>query len=191
VSGQFFLSSHPLLCKAGTLLCVFRFDKGNRCIVWADSQTGNVIQAERQFIHNSKITSSALNEKKMALRKSRQRNKPQGRYIGIPQMLHQLIGCTEEHSTMKFEVIETIHFEYRSITRIKLDRKGRLQAAGGRKKASDLASVVTDLCSLRKARLPADRHFTGNQQLLFQPTNVTASLYDKITLFGAQGATSC
>ena len=51
-------------------------------------------------------------------------------------------------------------------------------------KASDLASVVTDSCSLRKAQLPAERHFTRNQQLLFQPTNVTASSYDKITLFG-------
>ena len=119
VSGRFFLSYTSLLYKAGTcliLLCVFRFDKGNRCIVSADSQTGNVIRAERQFIHNSKITSSALNEKK-AFEKSRQRNKPQGRYIGIPQMLHQLLGYTEVHSTMKFEVIETTPFKYCSTTR--------------------------------------------------------------------------
>ena len=152
--------------------------------MWADNHTGNVIRAERQFVHNSKISSSAKNDKK-AFEKSRQHNKPQGRYIGIPQMLHQLLGYSEVHSTMKFKVIETSPFEYRTTTKIKLDSKGRLVAEGGKKKASDLASIVTDSCSLCKSRLPVERHFTASQQLLFKPTNKeTASSYDKITLFG-------
>lgn len=159
-------------------------DKGNRCIIWADAHTGVTLRAEKQFIHNSKIASSALNEKK-AFDKTRQRYKPQGRYMGIPQVLHQLLGYSDVYSTSKFQPVETTPFEYRATTRIKLDRNGNVVRAGKRgEKVSDRASAVTDACSLRRNVLPSERQFTTCQRLLLQPSTSTSASYDKITLFG-------
>ena len=160
-----------------------RFDKGNRCIVWADAQTGVALRAERQFIHNSKITSSAINEKK-ALSKSRQGNKPQGRYMGMPQMFHQLLGHSDIHTTLKFEQIESRPFEYRATTRIKLDRNGNIIKKGGARKNNDVACEVSDSCLIREKLLPRERHFTEHQRLILQPPSASSASYDKITLFG-------
>ena len=43
---------------------VVKLDEGNRCVVWADSHSGAVIQAQHTFLHNTKITSSKANEDK-------------------------------------------------------------------------------------------------------------------------------
>ena len=140
------------------------------------------LRAERQFIHNSKITSSAINEKK-AFAKTRQRNKPQGRYMGMPQMLHQLLGHCDVHTTLTFEPIETRPFEYRARKCIKLDQKGNLMANGKRRtEAADVASIVTESCSLREKVLPASRHFSDTQRLTLQ--DISSGLYDKVTAFG-------
>jgi hypothetical protein len=104
--------------------------------------------------------------------------------MGMPQMLHQMLGEHDIFTNLEFEPIETTPFEYRATTRVKLDRHGNLKRKDGTGKPSDTASTVTDSCSIRKSKLPEGRHFTYTQQLLLQPTSASSASYDKITLFG-------
>ena len=105
--------------------------------------------------------------------------------MGMPQMLHQLLGLCDVHTTLVFEPIETRPFEYRATTRIKLDRNGNIMRKGKRRTdADDVASNVTESCSLRDKVLPANRRFSANQRLLLQPSCTRSASYDKITLFG-------
>ena len=126
-----------------------------------------------------------MNEKK-AFDKSRQRDKPVGRYMGVPQMLHQLLGYSDIRKTMDFETIETLPFEYRTTTNIRLDRNGNVVAGRRKKKdkSEDTGPLVTDSCSLRTKSLPQERHFTAFQQLLLQPTEGGSTSYDSVSLFG-------
>lgn len=105
--------------------------------------------------------------------------------MGMPQMLHQLLGLCDIHTTMIFEPIETRPFEYRATTRIKLDRNGNIASKGNKKNGSDdVASTATESCSLRDRLLPVTRRFSANQKLLLQPSGASSASYDKITLFG-------
>ena len=105
--------------------------------------------------------------------------------MGMPQMLHQLLGLCDVHTTLVFDPIETRPFEYRATTSIKLDRNGNIATRGKRRPdADDVASTVTESCSLRDTLLPANRHFSANQRLLLQPACKGSASYDKITLFG-------
>lgn len=161
---------------------VLRIDKSNRCIVWADANTGAALRAEHQFLHNTKITRSAKNEEQ-AFNKSRQRFLPEGRYIGMPQMLHHLLGEPDIHTNQTFIPVETAPLEYRMTTKLQLYRSGenagRLRRNDRRGDQQDAVSALSDSCLLRKT---LQRNFSANQCLLMQPTGT--STYDKISLFG-------
>jgi len=160
----------------------YRMDEGNRCVLWADAHTGAVMRCENQFLHNTKIGRSAYHEKK-AHENSRQSKQPAGRYIGIPQMIHQIIGETDIHTNLQFVEVSTRPFEYRRSSNVRLDNKGKVRGsyeddAG----VPDAASPRTESCELRDVYTPS-RKFTENQELLLQP-NKTVSAYDNVTLFG-------
>ena len=144
----------------------------------------------KDFIHNSKTGRSAVNERK-AFEASRAKNHPIGRYIGLPQMLHCLLGESEIYTNIKFEEISTMPFEYRAPTRVKLDRNGNLMRPDlpPNGDALDTASMLTDSVSIRAANVP-EREFGYNQLKLLQPQTrtskkkATGCSYDHITLFG-------
>lgn len=176
-----------------------RMDKANRCVLWADARDNAVLRAEHQFLHNTKIATSSINEKK-AFDKSRQRNHPVGRYIGLPQMLHQLLGESDIHTNLVFEEVCTRPFEYRSTTSFRLNREGKPTSNKNQvttegtsdgsstygQGTSDTTSPVTDSYSLRKVTFTGNpaRQFTENQKLLFRSGSSSAMAYDKVTLFG-------
>ena len=178
-------------------------DKANRCVLWADARDGSVLRGEHQFLHNTKISRSAINEKK-AFDKSRQRNHPDGRYIGLPQMLHQLLGDHDIHTNIVFEEVNTRPFEYRSTTSIRLSREGKVRTSGPTVSndedeqdsstvpadnaafTSDTTSPVTNSYAARKSKFSGDekRQFTKNQKLLYRSGSSSSASYDKVTLFG-------
>ena len=165
----------------------FRLDKVNRCVLWADAHMPAITRSEFQFLHNTKISRSAINEEK-AFNKSRQRNHPVGRFIGLPEMMHQLLGYPDIHTNLDFVEISTYPFEYRSTTRVKLTKYGSLQRPAERRhqnnRHSDNALVYTESCGVRDAMLPPPRRFTPSQRLLLQPVQRFVTNLDKISLFG-------
>ena len=113
---------------------IVKFDQGNRCVVWANSHTGAVLRAEHQFLHNTKVTGSKINEDKVH-KASRKWRHPEGRAISFPEMQQQILGYPEVASTnLHFVRICTKPFELRSTTKLKLDSDGRLVKALKKKK---------------------------------------------------------
>ncbi len=172
------------------ILLSFRLDKGNRCVLWTDAHTGAVVRAQHQFLHNTKIARSAINERK-AHEKSRSRGHPVGRFMPLPQMLHQLLGEVDIYTNIPFKPISVAPLEYRPNVKIRLTKDGKVQGPEyGRVITPDTSSPLTDSCSIRKVRLPVERHFSVNQCLLIQPspkdskTSSDSSAYNDVALFG-------
>ena len=164
---------------------IIKMDTGNRCIVHADKHSGAVIRAEHQFLHNTKVTRSAINEKK-AWKKSRKRNNPVGRFISFNECQHQLLGINDVFTTMKFVSIPSKPLEQRTTTKIQLDRQGNLRRPDLSNMASDVTSSITDVHAVRKSKLPSSRHLSRNQNIILSAKTMDLKSYCKISLFGVR-----
>ena len=121
--------------------------------MWADARSDNGLKIEKQFLHNTKIVKSAINEKK-AFNESKQSNLPFGRIIGMPQMLHQLIGDSEIETNLIFIIVPTLPFELRGNKKLFINPNGELKHVGQWKKSvSDGVSMYTDCYDVRHALL--------------------------------------
>ena len=153
---------------------IVKLDEGNRIIVWADQHTGAVLRAEKNFLHNTKITSSRIAENK-AHEKSRKANHPTGRAVAVTEMIQHLLGEPEVMTTLQFERISTKKFELRPTTKITLNSEGRVDH-------SVLQDAHTTESPCRQPRIDKvpSRLLTDSQNLLFRGN----SSYDKVTRFG-------
>ena len=102
--------------------------------------------------------------------------------MGLPQMLHQILGNTDVTTNLEFEVISTLPFEYRDKTTIRLDHRGNIRQCADNNVVSDVASSVTDAYSLKQLHVPSHQ-FTHFQHLLLHTTKNKSVTQDKITLF--------
>ncbi|KAL7539846.1 hypothetical protein ACHAXR_009663, partial [Thalassiosira sp. AJA248-18] len=153
---------------------IVKLDEGNRCTVWADQHTGAVIRAESNFLHNTKITSSKLNEDK-AHAKSRKWQHPTGRVIAFTEMQQQMLGHPEVMSTLRFERICTKPFELRNTTKVQLTKAGNLDRAN----IADSHQSISPCQKAREDKTPL-RLLTPSQQLIYRGN----ASYDKVTRFG-------
>ncbi|KAL7491681.1 hypothetical protein ACHAWT_001617, partial [Skeletonema menzelii] len=151
---------------------VVKMDAGNRCVIWADSHTGAVLRAERQFLHNTKITRSEKFENS-AHQKSRARNQPVGRNIAFTEMQQQILGYNDVTHNLTFEVIESKPTELRKTTRIK-DFSGKLLSD------DDVTMPLGSVWSIRE-KLKLSRKMSKNQELTLRGSNAS---YDKVSIFG-------
>lgn len=153
---------------------IVKLDEGNRIIVWADQHTGAVLRAEKNFLHNTKITSSRIAENK-AHEKSRKAKHPTGRAIAVTEMIQHLLGEPEVMTTIEFERISTKKFELRPTTKIRLNSDGRIDESV----LQDAHTTMSPCHQPRIHKVP-DRPLTDSQNLLFRGN----SSYDKVTRFG-------
>jgi len=162
-----------------------RLDKGNRCIVWADQHTGAVVRCEKQFVHNSKITSSAMLEEKK-FQKSRGSKHYVGRYSPFSELQHYLLGYPEVHSTMNFVEINTMKSELRPTTKLSLDRNGNLRRPNMQLQLEDGRSSDGMVCEVRREVFGRRswRNMSRNQILTFNNggRSITRT-YDNVSLF--------
>ena len=85
---------------------VTELDKGNRVVVWADSHSGAKLRVDKQFVPNTKITSSRVNQEKIQ-EKSREKKHDIGRAISYVEKLQMLLGYSEVKHSFDFEHIAT------------------------------------------------------------------------------------
>ena len=163
-----------------------RLDTGNRCIVWADQHTGAVVRCEKQFVYNTKITSSAIQEEKK-FNKSRGSKHYVGRYSPFSEIQHYILGYPEVQSTMNFVEINSMKAELRPTTTIRLDKET------GRLARDDLEEVVEDgissdgmVCTIRRSKFGAEswRNMSRNQILTYNNGGRSlARKYDAVSIF--------
>ena len=166
---------------------VVKLDEGNRCTVYADAHSGSTLKVEKQFLHNTKIASSKINEDK-ALERSRKRDLPHGRAVSFVETLQHQLGYPEVMQTMKYIHICTKAFEYRGTTRVSLNKKGRLDRPDQSDAENEGEDVHTGTPRVEFIRQDKNfsytRRMTANQLLLYSGNCAKASAYDKVTLFG-------
>ena len=168
---------------------VVKMDKGNRCTIWADPHNGAVHRAEYQFLHNTKVVGSKINEDK-AHEKSRKWKLPSGRAVAFTEMQQQILGYPELMTNIVYERICTKPFELRSSTRVQLNRKGKLkrpdQSPHTEQERDNAPDAQSGRSPSEKARIrlrfPQERLVPDNQSLLYG-NNIRYGAYNKVTLF--------
>ena len=98
---------------------VAKRDEGNKAILFASGHTDD-IRVGSQFLHNTKIVSSAINESK-AFHNKRFSSHPTGTEVPDVYCLHLILGYPEVTTNMKFIQNNTGPFESRTQHTVKLD----------------------------------------------------------------------
>ncbi len=94
-------------------------DKSNKAILFANGRT-NDIWVRSQFLHNTKIVSSAINESK-AFQSKRCSSHPTGTEVPDVYCLHLVLGYPEVTTNMTFIQNNTGPFESRTQHTVRLD----------------------------------------------------------------------
>ena len=106
-----------LNCTNGTnkYVCKYcaKLDQQNYIIVKSHPHNAGTLMSKSQFLHNTKITSSAHQENKL-LKQSRDYRLPRGRAISLMQIVQQIFGYPEVFTDMKFISIPTVPLEERA-----------------------------------------------------------------------------
>ena len=172
---------HTLAVSVGRLCPFLMFS-----IVWADAHTGATMRVEKQFLHNTKITGSAINEN-AAFNKSRGKNHPTGRNLAHTELLQQVLNVSDIFTTFLFAEISTRPLEYRPNVKLSLDRKGKLREKGvnsGNPDPSSTSSVCACAFVRRHLELDGDRQMTQSQVLTFRSNVGQGTKCDKVSEFG-------
>jgi hypothetical protein len=140
------------------------------------------MQVDTKFLHNTKITRSRINEDK-AHQKSNRKHQPCGRAVSFPEMQQKLLGQNEVMTTLAFVHINTMPFEQRQTTVVKLDSKGALRRP--HESNNDVQSSVSTSELIRQRKnFPEERQLTSSQRLLYRNNGAKTIGYDMVTQFG-------
>ena len=161
---------------------VVKMDDGNRCTVYADAHNPSKMKVENQFLHNTKIVTSKINEDK-AHEKSRKRKLPNGRSVGYVEVCQHILGLPEVMTNLQFKQICSKPAEERPKCRIKLDSKGNLRRPDKQRTVSDRMRLGLPVDRARSS-LPKERQATPNQLLLYQGDVSEVTSYDEVAQFG-------
>ena len=90
-----------------------KIDENNYVVVRAHAHDPGILISQKVFLHNTKITSSKMNELK-AMQKKRDKNHPKGRAISLMEMLQVMLNYPQIHTDMVFENVPTLPLELRA-----------------------------------------------------------------------------
>jgi hypothetical protein len=115
-----------VLQASGVLKYILKYiakrDEGNKAILFANGRT-NDIWVGYQFLHNTKIVTSAINESK-AFQNKRHSSHPMGTEVPDVYCLHLIIGYPEVTINMTFIQNNTGPFENCTQHTVRLDQRG-------------------------------------------------------------------
>ena len=90
-----------------------KIDEQNQIIVRSHPYNQQSLISNSRFLHNTKITSSSINESR-ALAKKRNRHHPKGRAVSLMEMLQILLSYPQTRTDMCFVIIATVPLEQRA-----------------------------------------------------------------------------
>eukprot|EP00956_Cyclotella_meneghiniana_P010602 scaffold14751_cov43-Cyclotella_meneghiniana.AAC.1 len=142
------------------------------------------VEVQHQSLGNTKISSNSIHNAKRDLT-DRRKDQPKGKRIGIPEILHQILGYPDVEHSYNWISVDTGSFESRGRTKIKLDKRGNVSKQTETDDVTDAVTTVTESYSCREAKLP-ERSFTKTQKLLLQTSEAQCENQDKISMFGVR-----
>jgi hypothetical protein len=167
---QFMQNAQVMTTTNGVACYVVKYgtqhDQNNQVIVAPSVHNGTNMQVDTKFLHNTKITHSRINEDK-AHQKSNRKHQPCGRAVSAPEMQQKLLGQNDVMTTLTFVHINTISFEQRQTTVVKLDSKGALRRPDESNNDAQSSVSTSELVHQRK-NFPEERQLTSSQSLLYR-----------------------
>ena len=187
---------------------VCKFDKRERIETKANPHTG-ALQVGSEFLHNTKISSSAYHERRH-FERSRNYNHPTGRIIPDIQMYHQLMGLPDVVTNLTFDRISTQSFEIRCQSRVRLKdngevrrdgeettnngddtnqeiRRNRVGLAASANDTSDQNNINIDSQTARTERnFPDLLKFTPSQVEIIFDDNISTRVFDRISEYNVR-----
>jgi predicted GIY-YIG superfamily endonuclease len=159
---------HKYICKY-----IGKIDDQNYVIVYVDIQTGKSLMTKAAFLHNTKVTSSKINEDKERGKK-KENGYPQGRCISHMEMLHHIFRYPEVITNLNFVSIPTMPLEFRA--GMALDA-----AVVSSNDGAQTGSVSNDIRSGKE--FPSWRQHTVNELRIVDDLKLSKISIDRISLF--------
>ena len=168
-------------------------DENNRIYIGSMSRERNVVNLEKVVLHNTKITSSAIQEAKRDAARHDKKN-PTGRAVSHMEMLCVLLGYDQVYTNFQFVHIPTVPLEERPafdrkrpFTRLK--EEGVVPEATTAERPQDLdAADVIPSYKVRNLELdnelPLWRQVGTVESLMLRDQCLAPQTVDAITLFG-------
>ena len=146
-----------------------------------------MLMTEATFLHNTKIATSAINEKK-AMEKSRNKMKPQGRRVSLLEIFQGMLGYAEVHMDISHIKVSTQPLPQR--TGVVVSRKSQSKEehddnnSAGDERNVDL-SIVSQVVRKEKS-LPEWRQLRDNEVLVLEGALTSSVSVDKVTQFSVR-----
>jgi predicted GIY-YIG superfamily endonuclease len=166
-------------------------DENNRVYIGVMTNTGDngfSIRMDSQHLHNTKVTGSAINEKKVH-EKRRDKHYPTGRGLAVTEAAAQLLGYPQVYTDLEFVDIATVPMEDRA--GFDRDKPINKFKSTGRPPSGPNDVSTTDVIAAFKVRnetlrLPEWRKITRTQELMLKDLLFCPISVDKITVFGVR-----
>ena len=167
---------------------VSKLDQTNYVVVRTHPNDKGMLLTKSQFLHNTKISSSAFNENK-ARENSRDSKHNNGRAIMLLQMVQLMLGYSEVFRDMQFITIPTLPLELRcGSLRSPRDTK-KNEGSDDYDNMEDGADVTIPSHEYRKSiELPTWRQHSDSELLILNNAMCSSISLDKITEFSIRPA---
>lgn len=163
---------------------IIKIDENNYIVMKANQKENEAnIKAEKVFLCNTKVSSSALNEKKK-LDASRHRKRNKGRAIASTEMMQLLLGFPQVHTNMEFIRIPTVPLGERP--GIERETPQDLFDSLGLKTSKDAFSVMVPMVSLRQTKFGTRqlyRRHTESQVSMLRDQMLSKVTLDRVFVF--------
>lgn len=169
---------------------VAAIDENNRVYLSSNPTDAHEIKGKMEFLYNTKITSSAINEEKKQ-EKSKYRKKPQGRAISLMEIIATLLGYPQVYTDFKFIHVPTTPLAERSaiekVAPIKLTMKESSFSRNPKIDDFDSADILPQYY-IRNIKLQVHldiwRQYTEFETLQMKDQMFSNLSVDNVTLFG-------
>ena len=160
-----------------------KIDEQNRVIIGCDAHRNGVLTSQSTFLHNTKVTTSKINEEK-ALSQQRNKNHPKGRAISLMEMYQVMLNYPEVITNLVFVHICTLSYELRA----GIEKSKRSTSINpGNTQPQDAVNVGSTSDLIRKEKsLHHERQIRPNELLVLTGALQCSISIDKITSFSTR-----
>ena len=157
-----------------------KIDENNMMLIRAHAHDKGILISQETFLHNTKISTSAINEMK-ALQKSRGKKHPKGRSISLMEMWQVMLGYSQVHTDMVFVSVTTLPLEQRAGVESKSNKEF------GDDIPEDGCELLPSSYVVRDAKhFPPWRQHRDKELLILQGHFKVSISVDKITRFSVR-----
>jgi len=172
---------------------LIKVDKNSHTVCRVNPHDESRVSVKHEFLFNTKIAQSNINEKKRIHGNKRENQHPQGRVVARPEIVQLLIGDPQVHHNMDFVTVATTPLEDRvgfkkipDVDQMEPDSDALIENYRAMTGDNSLCFIVYPDYVRRMEIVAGWRQFTPNQMLIINDhfdSDVTVS---KATIFNAR-----